>query len=73
MRAPNFVGCVRARGLRARQPAAAARWLLKARSVAKTDARIVFLAEFWVYIVSNRILEWPCGDSREGFSYRTLL
>ena len=52
MHAPNFVGCVRARGLPARQPAgqpaARARWLLNARSVAKTDARIVFLVEFWV-------------------------
>ena len=52
MRAPNFVGCVRARGLPARQPAmeppARARWLLNARSVAKTDTRIVFLVEFWV-------------------------
>ena len=52
MRAWNFVGCVRARGLPARQPArqpaARARWLLNARSVAKTDTRIVFLVEFWV-------------------------
>ena len=52
MRAPNFVGCVRARGLPFRQPAsqpvARARWLLNARPVAKTDARIVFLSEFWV-------------------------
>ena len=52
MHAPNFVGCVRARGLPARQPArepaARARWLLNARSVAKTDTRIVFLVEFWV-------------------------
>ena len=52
MRTQNFVGCVRARGLPAqqpaRQPAARARWLLNARSVAKTDARIVFLVEFWV-------------------------
>ena len=48
----NFVGCVRARGLparqSARQPAARTRWLLNARSVAKTDTRIVFLVEFWV-------------------------
>ena len=48
MRARNFVGCVRARGLPAQQPAARARWLLNARSVAKTDTRIVFLVEFWV-------------------------
>ena len=51
MRALNFVGCVRARGLPARQPPrhpARARWLLNARSVAKTDTRIVFLVEFWV-------------------------
>ena len=52
MRVRNFVGCVRARGLPARQPArepaARARWLLNARSVAKTDTRIVFLVEFWV-------------------------
>ena len=54
MRALNFVGCVRARGMPARQPArqpaARARWLLNARSVAKTDTgtRIVFLVEFWV-------------------------
>ena len=43
---------VRARGMPARQPArqpaARARWLLNARPVAKTDARIVFLSEFWV-------------------------
>ena len=49
MRARNFVGCVRARGLPAqqpaREPAARARWLLNARSVAM---RIVFLVEFWV-------------------------
>ena len=32
----------------ARQPAASARWLLNARTVAKTDVRIVFLIEFWV-------------------------
>ena len=52
MRAPTFVGCVRARGLPARQPARLliyrARWLLNARPVAKTDALIVFLTEFWV-------------------------
>ena len=48
----TFVGCVRARGMPARQPArqaaARARWLLNARSVAKTDTRIVFVVEFWV-------------------------
>ena len=53
MRARNFVGCVRARGLPARQPArlliSRALWLLNARPVAKTDALIVFLSEFWVY------------------------
>ena len=52
MRTQNFVGCVRARGMPARQPArqpaARALWLLNARSVAKTDTRIVFLVEFWV-------------------------
>ena len=52
MRAPNFVGCVRARGMPARQPArlliSPARWQLNARPVAKTDALIVFLSEFWV-------------------------
>ena len=52
MRTQNFVGCVRARGMPARQPArhpaARARWLLNARSVAKTDTRIVFPVEFWV-------------------------
>ena len=52
MRARNFVGCVRARGLPARQPArlliSRALWLLNARPVAKTDALIVFLSEFWV-------------------------
>ena len=45
MRAHNFVGCVRARGLPARQPArmliSRALWLLNARPVAKTDALIV--------------------------------
>ena len=52
MRARNFVGCVRALGMPARQPArdpaARERWMLNARSVAKTDALIVFLSEFWV-------------------------
>ena len=52
MRVATFVGCVRARGLPARQPAwpliSRARWLLNARPVAKTDALIVFLSEFWV-------------------------
>ena len=49
MRVQNFVGCVRARGLPARtQAAGRTRWLLNARSVAKTDTRIVFLVEFWV-------------------------
>ena len=52
MRAQISVGCVRARGLPARQPArlliSLARWLLNARPVAKTDALIVFLSEFWV-------------------------
>ena len=52
MRAAISVGCVRARGLPARQPArlliSTARWLLNARPVAKTDALIVFLSEFWV-------------------------
>ena len=42
----------RARGLPARQPArlliSHALWLLNARPVAKTDALIVFLSEFWV-------------------------
>ena len=46
------VGCVRARGLLARQPPrvliSLALWLLNARPVAKTDALIVFLSEFWV-------------------------
>ena len=52
MRAAISVGCVRARGLPARQPArlliSRALWLLNARTVAKTDALIVFLSEFWV-------------------------
>ena len=52
MRAAISVGCVRARGLPARQPAtqpaARARWLLNARTVAKTDVRIVFLSKNWV-------------------------
>ena len=29
---------------------AQARWLLNAHPVAKTDARIVFLSEFWFYM-----------------------
>ena len=49
MRALNFVGCVRARGMPARQPArhpaARRRWLLNARYVAKIDVRIVFLSK----------------------------
>eukprot|EP01048_Picozoa_sp_COSAG05_P006394 COSAG05_NODE_412_length_10089_cov_13.887287_11_plen_57_part_01 len=49
MRATISVGCVRARGMPARQPArqpaARRRWLLNARTVAKTDVRIVFLSE----------------------------
>ena len=52
MRAAISVGCARARGLPARQPArlliSRALWLLNARPVAKTDALIVFLSEFWV-------------------------
>ena len=52
MRATISVGCVRARGLPAGQPArlliSGARWLLNARPVAKIDALIVFLSEFWV-------------------------
>ena len=52
MRAAISVGCVRARGLPAGQPARLlilrALWLLNARPVAKTDALIVFLSEFWV-------------------------
>ena len=51
MRARIFVGCVRARDA-CRQPArlliSRACWLLNARTVAKTDVRIVFLSEFWV-------------------------
>ena len=52
MRAAISVGCVRACGLPAWQPArlliSRALWLLNARRVAKTDALIVFLIEFWV-------------------------
>jgi len=53
MRAQNFVGCVRARGMPARLPArhpAARQPALAAERapVAKTDTRIVFLVEFWV-------------------------
>ena len=52
MRATISVGCVRARGLPARQPArlliSRALLLLNARPVAKTVAPIVFLSEFWV-------------------------
>ena len=48
----DFGGCVRARGLPARQPArqpaARRRWLLNARTVAKTDVRIVLLSKNWV-------------------------
>ena len=51
MRAAIFVGCVRAWAA-CRQPArlliSRARWLLNARPVAKTNALIVFLSEFWV-------------------------
>ena len=57
MRARNFVGCVRARGLPARQPArvliSRALWLLNARPVAKTDALIVFLSELDPEIIRN--------------------
>ena len=59
MRAAISVGCVRARGLPARQPArmliSRALWLLNARPVAKTDALIVFLSEFWVWNGAPRV------------------
>ena len=48
---PDGLACARARAA-CRQPArlliSRARWLLNARPVAKTDALIVFLSEFWV-------------------------
>ena len=63
MRAAISVGCVRARGLPARQPArhpsARRRWLLNARTVAKTDVRIVFLSKNWVQLEKCRAVPSP--------------
>ena len=62
MRAAISVGCVRARGLPARQPArlliSRALWLLNARPVAKTDALIVFLSEFGSRNGAPRVAGW---------------